>query len=427
MTIIKITETISCVDNHLHITKPNTIITCTTQQTLLYDTITISCSTGFILLHNIKVTNYDTTSGTMHYIHTHGDTHFSHCDIFGSIQIHSGAPILQYNRITGRDISDVTDYTQPDLTKDTRHAGVFITESSTPTIEYNLFEHNFRGIRCENDANPIIRYNTFERNKKSIVMFGRASGVIHNNKIGACGEFGIGLFHNTSTHVCDNIIEDCPMNGMQFTEDTTAHVERNTIRKCGRSGMLIKDACPTVHDNILSECKLYGISIASARGPMVYKNTITENTMGGIIVFQGTGNLCKNEIKYNGGYGGICLVSSTDPIIEENFIHHNNVGIKLYEKCCPLITKNVIIDNTHYGIICLNSPGSKVVYIENNCIGSAGKTDNWRYGNLEGDVELQEVSDHIKCRNNARIPGEKFRNLILEKKSYCDTSIKFKD
>jgi nitrous oxidase accessory protein NosD len=407
------------VDN-IEFSRPNTIITGDIP-TINYEKIKISCENGFILLHNLKFTN---PIDSMHFISISGNVTVAHCNIFGIIQVRSGSPFIIYSEINNRNIVDQADFDPvPNTDKKRRLAGVFVFADASPTISYNYFTQNFRGVRGDAQSNPEISYNTFDDNTKAVVMFATSSGTIHHNKITNGTEFGIALFHKTTTKVHDNYIENCQTNGIQCTENTTAVITRNIVKKCGKSGCLITkgDSSPFIHENVFSENKAYGIACSSPGKLEISHNIVSHNKEGGIAVFVGSPHIFKNNVTYSGRFGGILCLNDTTPLIEDNIVQFGEThGITLWGACKPHIKRNVICDNHCYGV---HSTENQVhAVIEHNLIGRkdgtgqdlANGTGNISFAGVEQN-QLQAVMQANTCTL-----GVKLRDAIYASRYYLD-------
>lgn len=244
-------------------------------------------------------------------------------------------------------------------------AGIYCTDSSSPTIRSNTICHNEAytpgylgggGILCEHYSSPLIEGNTITMN--------------------TAPHWGGGIFceSNASPSITGNTIrENTAETGAAIacSDGSNATISRNTIEENAASTsaggiFCVFSSSGSIYSNVIRYNTAGniagGIFCSDHSSPFIFDNIITYNTAGvdaGGISCSGYASpiIRSNDISHNEGTlwhrGGITVVGNCSPTIDSCNISNNiGNGITIYAYCTAEIHYNDIVNNVGFALEC---------------------------------------------------------------------------
>lgn len=153
-------------------------------------------------------------------------------------------------------------------------AGICIRESGNESIELNVLEKNFDGVRFEYSTRSDLDSNSLCNNSNSGVFLRSSYDVVVENNDVKYNADGVDIYYSYNTMVSDNHIRRNLGNGVFISKGQNNTVIDNTIEYNGRCGVeMKKTSYNKIASNIISYCEYRGIQITDDAN----RNTIYHN------------------------------------------------------------------------------------------------------------------------------------------------------
>lgn len=273
--------------------------------------------------------------------------------------------------------------------------GIYITDSSSPTISKNVIEYNSAdhggGIFVADYSAPSITDNQIKHNSND----------------------GVYIQENASPTLTNNMISNNEGTGIYIVGQSSGRITDNTIESNTDHGVYTDNASPVLENNkILNNTASYdgaGIYIKGDSVPEIRYNTIQGNSCmdegGGVYVYEGNPIFEENIIEYNqaqDGAGMYLYYRATPQIINNQFRYNETtspyignekgVGGAIYIKCDSLIEGNTFEYNIASNGGALYIENSSNITIRNNTFNYNSASSNVSINGNGGSIYLTNIN-----------------------------------
>ncbi len=213
-----------------------------------------------------------------------------------------------------------------------------------------------------------------------IYFYNVLNGVISNNTISHCSDYGIFLLESKSSRISNNSVVNNSKTGIYLDTSTYNRISDNFVSENQR-GSWGKGDPPAG----------FGILITNSNYSIIFNNTVSNNENGGIFSAESShSNLSSNVVFNNSGHG-IDLEESENCILSNNIISYNFEGIFFWNSGNNTISGNHISNHMDAGIYLSVSGNNRI--IDNVFLNNGLDVESWEdEQNFQAEVENNTIN-----------------------------------